>query len=946
MKRFLPLLAAALLPVHPAALAASNASSPEADLATFKPAPGFEVNLFASELDGVVKPIQIRFDPRGRLWVIGSSVYPQIRPGEKPNDKILILEDLDKDGRADKVTTFADGLMIPTGLEVAGDSNTCYLGEGETLWRLADTDGDGRADQREVVLRGFGTGDNHQNINSFRWGPAGELWFCQGLHNVSRVETPWGVKRLSQAGIWRLRPRSLKLQGFYGSAAEPQNPWGFVFTRWGEPIELAGNNSTIIYPVPGLVEGGPADQPSFIWKTGRGRKMSGGEIVENPHFPEEWQGRLVVGGYINNTIWAMEIREDGSGFALADAEPLLTSSSASFRPVDVRFGPDGALYLCDWHNPIIGHYQASFRHPDRDRTRGRIWRVTAKGRPLVSPPALAGLPTSALASHLASQDRWTRDLSRRILSSRPAADVAASLQAWISQPGRTDADLSEALNLLLDHERVDWAWVQKLAAATDPNARARAAYAIGLASPPPAEAGATLVALAGDSHPRVRLHAVVAAAAAAGPSSMPAIFAAAAQPSDPFIAYAMRQAVAVLKPLWLPGLKDGSLPGINEPSSLGALIQFGGGAETLEALRAKLRGTIPAETDAAPFFRALLQHGNADDLLAALEKLAAANPALANSLAAEVGAQARRRMLPRPKGAEERLARLSREAADPVAAEALGLAGLWRIDSLRPALISGAATRPSVMAGLLQLDPAAAARLLSLRAADPAPWPNSGAMATRFLERAGGPELLAKALEATPPAPGHAASLRAAFNAAGPIHPALEAALAPGGSQAPAAWRWSEELAKDLAAEVRALGNPGRGGQIYHRPELACAACHALGGTGGLAGPSLDTLGTAQPVEFIIGALLDPAKEIKEGYSAVEVESKAGDLHSGYPIAEENGAVILRVPATGELIRVRNETIATKRPLGTLMPSGLADSLSRADLRDLIAFLASTGRAP
>lgn len=945
MKRLLPLLAAALLPAPHLAFAASP-SSPEEDLASFKPAPGFEVNLFASEIDGVVKPIQMRFDPRGRLWVIGSSVYPQIRPGETPNDKILILEDQDRDGRADKVTTFAEGLMIPTGIEVAGDSNACYLGEGETLWRLADTDGDGRADQREVVLRGFGTGDNHQNINSFRWGPAGELWFCQGLHNVSRVETPWGVKRLSQAGIWRLRPRSLRLQGFYGSAAEPQNPWGFVFTRWGEPIELAGNNSSIIYPVPGLVEGGPADQPSFIWKTGRGRKMSGGEIVENPHFPEEWQGRLVVGGYINNAIWAMEIQDDGSGFALADAEPLLVSSSSSFRPVDVRFGPDGALYLCDWHNPIIGHYQASFRHPDRDRTRGRIWRVTAKGRPLVSPPALADLPTGALTAHLASQDRWTRDVSRRILSSRPAADVAASLQAWISHPSRTDADLSQALNLLLDHERVDWGWVQKLAAAADPNARARAAYAIGLASPPPAESSATLITLAGDPHPRVRLHAVVAAASIANSSSLAAIFAAAAHPADPFIAYAMRQAVAILKPLWLPGLKDGSLPGLNEPSSLETLIQFGGGAETLEALRAKLRGTSLSGMEAAPFFRALIQHGNADDLLATLEKLAAADPALANSLAPEAGAQARRRMLPRPSGAEERLARLSREAVDPVAAEAVGLAGLWRIDSLRPALISGATTRPSVMAGLLQLDPAAAARLFSLRAADPAPWPNSGVVAMRFLERAGGLDLLAKAFESTPPAPGHAATLRSAFNAAGPTHPALEAALALGGSQAPAAWKWSEEFARDLAAEVRAQGNPSRGGQIYHRPELACAACHSLGGSGGLIGPSLDTLGTAQPVEFIIGALLDPAKEVKEGYSAVELESKAGDLHSGYPIAEEDGAAILRVPATGELIRVRNETIAAKRPVGTLMPSGLADSLNRADLRDLIAFLASTGRTP
>ena len=98
---------------------------PAAELASFKLADGFEANLFASEKDGVVKPIQIRWDTRGRLWVIRSTTYPQLKPGEEPNDKVLILEDTDGDGRADKTTVFADGLMIPTGLEIApvsGDS--------------------------------------------------------------------------------------------------------------------------------------------------------------------------------------------------------------------------------------------------------------------------------------------------------------------------------------------------------------------------------------------------------------------------------------------------------------------------------------------------------------------------------------------------------------------------------------------------------------------------------------------------------------------------------------------------------------------------------------------------------------------------------------------------------------------------------------------------------
>ncbi|PYJ80826.1 MAG: hypothetical protein DME22_23090 [Verrucomicrobia bacterium] len=264
---------------------AADPEDPAAELASFQVADGFEVNLFASEQHGVVKPIQIRFDERGRLWVISSTVYPQIEPRQAPNDKVLVLEDTDGDGRCDRTTVFADGLMIPTGIEL-GDGGA-YVGHGTELLFLQDTNGDGKADERRVVLRGFGTGDNHQNINSFLFGPGGELWFSQGLHIRSHVETTWGIVRLEQAGLWRLWPRRLKLEGFYGSEHEPQNPWGFVFTDWGEPIVLAGNNSSPIYAVPGLIVHHRDAPPALIWKNGNGRKVSGGDIVGTAHFPEK-----------------------------------------------------------------------------------------------------------------------------------------------------------------------------------------------------------------------------------------------------------------------------------------------------------------------------------------------------------------------------------------------------------------------------------------------------------------------------------------------------------------------------------------------------------------------------------------------------------------------------------------------------------------------------------
>ncbi|MFP6881168.1 MAG: hypothetical protein VCA34_09465 [Roseibacillus sp.] len=163
-------------------------NSVEAELASFQIAEGYEVSLFASEKDGIANPIAMRWGPRGRLWVLCTLAYPQLVPTDQPGDKLYILEDADHDGRADNVSIFADNLNMPTGFALGNGG--VYLGEGADLVFLTDRDGDGRADQREVIFTGFGTGDTHQNINSFTWSPGGELLFGQGLHNFSRVETP------------------------------------------------------------------------------------------------------------------------------------------------------------------------------------------------------------------------------------------------------------------------------------------------------------------------------------------------------------------------------------------------------------------------------------------------------------------------------------------------------------------------------------------------------------------------------------------------------------------------------------------------------------------------------------------------------------------------------------------------------------------------------------
>jgi putative heme-binding domain-containing protein len=932
-----------------AALPASNAPAadprdPAVEQASFKAAEGFDVNLFASEAEGVVKPIQIRFDPRGRLWVVGSAVYPQIKPGELPDDKVLILDDRNRDGRieADEVTVFADGLMIPTGLEVTGDANGCYLGEGPNLWLLRDTDGDGRADQKEIVLRGFGTGDNHQNINSFRWGPGGEIWFCQGLHNLSRVETPWGVQALDQAGIWRFWPRRLKLEGFYGSAAEPQNPWGFVFTDWGEPLELAGNNSSIIYPVPGLTPRHRPDQPTLIWREGRGRKMSGGEFVQTAHFPDAWQGRLVVAGYINHAVWAMNMADDGAGFLLTDAEPLITTTNKSFRPVDARFGPDGALYLADWYNPIIGHYQASFRHPERDHERGRIWRVTAKDRPLTKPPQLVDSSIHDLLNQLGSTDRWTRDFAKRVLMDRPAADVVATTRAWVADPRRSELELKEALGLFQSQEVVEPSLLERLARSSEPGARAYAASVVGPWADRLANPLALLTPLAKDQHPRVRLQAIVAASWVAQLEAIEVVLEAATNGTDPFIDYALRQAVFSLKPLWLPALQAGRLAATADATRLGLLVRYDGSADTLAAVRELLaRPQTPANSRAS-LLRILAEHGDTADLA---RVLMLNEPAALERLLPVVVRSARLRLPAPPANAARLLKLLLADGNSQIRGEALRLAGIWKLAELKPELIARATSSPAAMDGLVALDPAAAADLFvkRLQAAEAVAGVDS--LLEPFLNRKDALDLLVTGLATIPPSGTNARAAMDFLNQRGFQHAALMNALTTAAGTRPTQrWQWSDTFARELAGEVRESGNAARGREIFHRAELACLACHRVGGEGGLIGPALDTLGTAQPVDFIIGAILEPTKEIKEGYEAYEIETKSGDLLTGYRIRSDREQVVLRESAATETITLRREQVQTERSVGTLMPPGLVDSLTREELRDLTAYLAGLGR--
>ena len=205
-----------------------NNHDPASELANFDLLPGYQANLFAAE-PMFANPIHMMWDSKGRLWVACSWAYPQLKPGEPANDKIIILEDTDDDGKADKSTVFADGLYLPTGIELANGG--CYIAQSPDVFFFKDTDGDDVADVKEVALTGFGIEDSHHSISAWRRGPGGWIYFQEGIFLHTQVETQYGVVRNFNGGVYQFNPRTQKLQMFVRGTGG--NPWGHVFDRWG-----------------------------------------------------------------------------------------------------------------------------------------------------------------------------------------------------------------------------------------------------------------------------------------------------------------------------------------------------------------------------------------------------------------------------------------------------------------------------------------------------------------------------------------------------------------------------------------------------------------------------------------------------------------------------------------------------------------------------------------
>ena len=357
----------------------SEPVSPEDEQKSFVVPDGFRVELVASEPD-IAKPMNLAFDTKGRLWVSSSLEYPFATAADvTPRDTIRILEDKDGDGKADRVTVFADKLNIPIGLIPYGDGVICF--SIPNIWFLHDRDGDGTCDEREVLYGPFDTTrDTHGMCNAFRRGDDGWIYACHGFNNRSDVAGKDGHRvQMSSGNTFRFRPDGSRIELYSQGQV---NPFGMAIDRFGDIYTADCHTKPVTLVLPGGCYdsfGRPHDGlgyvPNVMEHLHGSTAIAAIALGADTLFPAEYFESTFDGNVMTSRVNQNTLQRTGSSVRAIERPDLVSSSDPWFRPVDIVPGPDGALYIADFYNRIIGHYEVPLLHPGRDRFRGRIWRV-------------------------------------------------------------------------------------------------------------------------------------------------------------------------------------------------------------------------------------------------------------------------------------------------------------------------------------------------------------------------------------------------------------------------------------------------------------------------------------------------------------------------------------------------------------------------------------------
>ncbi len=966
--------------------------TPAEEKALFHLPEGFEAQLVASEPE-IHKPLNIAFDDRGRLWVTDTLEYPFPAPaGQTPRDGVKILSDFGPDGHAGTITTFASGLNIPIGILPMPGGKSALVHSIPDILRI---DGSGK---KEPVYQTYGSRDTHGMTNAFSWGADGWIYACHGFSNESTVSGADKAAITMQSGnVYRMRPDGSHLEYFSHGQV---NPFGLAFDALGNLYSSDCHTKPIYqllrggyYPSFGKPDDGLGFAPEMTAHDHGSTAISGIVVYAASQFPEEYRDTIFVGNVVTNRI--NHDRVDWHG-ATPKATPLpdfLKSDDPWFRPSDMELGPDGALYVADFYNRIIGHYEVPLTHPGRDRERGRIWRIVYKGKdgkaalpPLTDfgplEPGTGDAPTiKVLITQLNDPNLAVRTLaSNRLVLHLKGIDSAAHLE-----------------NLVLSHDkgwgRVHALWIlQRLGllkdeilahALNDDSDRALRIHALRVVGEREKNDAALFeLARKALNDPDALVRRTAAEALARHPDDAnisPLLALRATTPADDtHLTHVLRMALRdqlrtddAWAHLDLKTLSDRQqadiadiAPGV--PSAASARFLF----DYLARPNAS-RDSIAREV------HHIARYGDPVVYEGLLERLKALNLAPWNAQvdvfkAYQQGLQERGVALTEPGRAYAlSLAQslLDSKAVNEVAA-GISLAGSLRLTGVvdRLTLLINRENSAEALTALASIDPKTAVPVLARLLNDPARPLPIRERAAALLASGGQAEAQGLLVAALPTAPDRLQSAIAAGlvtrkpgaealldavasgkasarllqenRVAGPLGnagiPDLSARLQTLLRGLPPADKATEALiTARRVGFLRARAEANAGAQVF---ETNCAACHQLNGKGGKVGPQLDGVGL-RGVDRLLEDILDPSRNVDQTFRLTTLALKDGRVVSGLLLREE-GAILVLADAQGKDVRIPRDSVdeQTIAPLSP-MPAGFSTQIPEADFYRLIAFL-------
>ncbi len=972
--------------------------NPSAEMAAMNLDSLASVNLYASD-PAIRKPIQMNFDSAGGLWVASSESYPQIEPGEKPNDKIVVLRDLDGDGVAESSTVFADGLLIPTGVLPDG-TDAAYVAEGTQLLYLKDTDGDGVADKRQIVLSGFGTEDTHHLVHTLRWGPDGCLYFNQSIYIHSHIDTPDGTKHLDGGGIWRYRPTTGQLdvvcKGFI-------NPWGHVFDPTGESFVTDGAYfEGINYVFPDSVFVTSPGATRWVGGMNPGSpKHCGLEILSGTHIPPHWSGDLVTSDFRSHRVCRFTLMPNESSYVSRQQPEIITTEHVAFRPIDGRMGPDGALYIADWYNPIIQHGEVDFRDERRDRKHGRIWRVSFPAQPLDPWPDFTKSSIDELLALLDDPALAVRQFARQELWRRDAKETSSAMARWQHDASPSDQPQRslERLWLADRHDQLPIELAKSVLAkpSSDDSPSNNSAMRTSIRSvwrqlqkltaddADRAELTSLILSKTTDPNPAVRLEAIVCCGQAPSLQAAKQAILAAELPLDASLDFALWQTLSTLKSHWIEASQRGEIDWTGKDSALAFAVSSVNSPAAAAIIISRLTPSRLSNPDSAKLFAAATNASDSHQLGELLRHVMSVPDGSRRGELLSIMLARTSRDGTIPESADTTLAsevsNTAQLVGDETNARAISqAAAAWKATSLEPILIAAVSEAPPSLRRDLVLaigsmsTPTADAEIDRLAKSEDAGLKlaaieslvqrrpgaalnplvdvfKSGAASDAAMEtidqivkRKELPSKLAERLARESLSADTARMLLRRVRTAGG-NEALEAAIRQAGKLDDVSWILTPELSERILARVRSDGSAESGEAIYRRAKLQCVVCHAIGTAGGLVGPNLISLGGSSQLDYILESLLDPSAKLKEGYTTLSVLTDDGKIVSGIVIGRDAEMLRMRLADASE-VQIAIDSIESEQPGKSLMPVGMIDELSEKELVDLVAFLSELGRTP